>query len=412
MAKHRASRSSFTRVVAAGLVLGAGCFGILRVTHAEPLPVPAPLSIAEPRPDPNLPTLGSFSIPTVPTTVPTPPALLPPPALPVAPVIAAPTLPVPLPSLPTFEPLPAVPSLPKPVEIAQPTQFKVPTHPIAPLQSVKPENPLQPAPIPLSLIHTELAPPPPLLPETIPVGNEVPVPPRKIGNEILVPPKPVLERASIPMDVRPPSSPPPLPAPGDPTMFSLKKLTLSTGLGVALALAPTTPIRAEEPKPMTAGTTVEESLKTEIRALKVELAKSKVMLDALDEQVMGRKDGKTVVPADAGLMLRMDKLEKAIAAIDTKLAAMDATPSKRTAGSSPTAEGTKPAVGMGMVKVVNLFTTKISITVNDKSYPLDPAQTKEIEVPMGSFSYMLIADEMVKKSSLIKEGETVTLRIR
>lgn len=190
-------------------------------------------------------------------------------------------------------------------------------------------------------------------------------------------------------------------------MLSLKKLALSTGLGVALALAPTTAIRADEPKPMT----VEEILTKEIADLKKELAKSKRLLDTLDEQVMGRKDGKAMVPADAGLMLRMEKLEKAIAAIDTKLTAMSDSPPKRTVGSSP-AEGIKPAVGMGLVKVVNLFTTKMSITVNDKSYPLDPAQTKEIEVPMGSFSYMLIADEMVKKSSLIKEGETVTLRIR
>ncbi len=194
-------------------------------------------------------------------------------------------------------------------------------------------------------------------------------------------------------------------------MLSLKKLTLSTGLGVALALAPTTEIRADDAKPMTVGSTVEETLKTQIKDLKKELTDSKKLLDALDEQVMGRKDGKVVVPADAGLMLRMEKLEKAIAAIDTKLTAMNESLSKRTVGSSPT-EGTKPAAGMGLVKVVNLFTTKISITVNDKSYPLDPAQTKEIEVPMGSFSYMLIADDMVKKSSLIKEGETVTLRIR
>ena len=55
-------------------------------------------------------------------------------------------------------------------------------------------------------------------------------------------------------------------------MLSLKKLTLSTGLGVALALAPTTPIRADEPKPMTVDMKVEETLKKEIEDLKKMLA--------------------------------------------------------------------------------------------------------------------------------------------
>ena len=110
-------------------------------------------------------------------------------------------------------------------------------------------------------------------------------------------------------------------------------------------------------------------------------------------------------------MSRMDKIEKAIKSMETKIASLDEAMSKRTVGSSPL-EGTKPAAGMGKVKVVNEFGTKISIMVNDKSYPIDPSQTKEIEVAMGSFSYLLLADGTTKTTSAIKDGETVTLRIR
>jgi len=191
-------------------------------------------------------------------------------------------------------------------------------------------------------------------------------------------------------------------------MLPIHKMTLSTALGVALAFTPTSAIKAEEPKPAELKT-VEEALKKEIRDLKDELKKSKDLLSSIDEQVMGRKDGKVMVPADAGLMLRMTNLEKAIKAIETKVASMDEALSKRTVGSSPTE---KPATGRSTVKVINEFATKISIVVNDKSYPLDPAQTKEIDVPMGSFSYMLVSDGSAKTTSAIKDGETVTLRIR
>ena len=188
-------------------------------------------------------------------------------------------------------------------------------------------------------------------------------------------------------------------------MLSLKKLTLSTTMGVALALAPTSALRAEEPKTTQPDVkVVEAALKKEIADLKEELKKSKELISSLDELVMGRKDGKVMVPADAGLMARMEKIEKAIKSIDEAM-------SKRTVGSSPL-EGAKPAAGMGRVKVVNEFTAKISIMVNDKSYPLDPSQAKEIEVPMGSFSYLLLADGTIKTTSAIKDGETVTLRIR
>ena len=403
----RGSRVSFTRVVTAGLILGAGGFGVLRVTNAEPIPVAPPVSLAEPRPDPNLPALptpGSFPLPVAP-------------AIPTTPALPVPTLPTPeplplVPALPTAvlpmsEPLPVVPGLPKAAEV------------VLPAPTANPEKGLRPAPMPLNLIVREPTRPTPLAPEALPAGNETPQPPRKIGNEIAVPPKPVGDlvpsprSVSLPADMKPPASfvfaPPPI-APGDAPMLPLKKLSLSTALGVALALAPTSAVRAEEPKTQDVKA-VEEALKKEIKDLKDELKKSKELMGVLDEQVMGRKDGTVVAPADAGLMKRMAKLETAIKSIDTKLAALDEAMTKRTVGSSPL-EGNKPAAGMGKVKVVNEFATKTTIVVNGTSYPIDPTQTKEIEVPTGSFNYLLIADGSVKTNSAIKEGETVTLRIR
>lgn len=385
---------SFVRVVAAGVILGAGGFGLLRATRAEPIPiVPPPISVAEPRPDPNAPalsTLGSFPLPSPPVVVP---------ALP-TPVLPAPALPL--------------PSLPTPAEIPQPPQLVVPMIPASPAEPANSEKSLRPAPLPLNLIPSAPMLLTPLAPEAIPVGNEVPQPSRKIGNELAVPPKPVIDELPPPRTVTIPtlSIPPTLtPPPGDGPMLPLKKMTLSTAMGVALALAPTSALRAAEPVPQPELKAVETALKKEISDLKDELKKAKDMVATLDEQVLGRKDGKVMVPADAGLMSRMDKIEKAIKSMETKIASLDEAMSKRTVGSSPL-EGTKPAAGMGKVKVVNEFGTKISIMVNDKSYPIDPSQTKEIEVAMGSFSYLLLADGTTKTTSAIKDGETVTLRIR
>ncbi len=395
-----AKRVSFSRIVAGGLVLGAGGFGLLRVTNAEPLPLPPPISVAEPRPDPNapaLPKLDSFplTVPAIPSGPEITPVALPVPSLPTVP--SFPMLPVP-------EVIPTAPMLPKPAEIAQPV---VPVVPVLPSVPEKPENTLRPAPMPLTLIPPAPSVPAPLVPEPVPAAIEVPRPPRKVGDEILVAPKPIAIETKVPG----PLSLTPLPSPpGDFPMLPIHKLTLSTALGVALAFTPTSALRAEEPKPGELKT-VEESLKKEIKDLKEELKKSKDLLGTIDEQVMGRKDGKVMVPADAGLMARMDKLEKAIKSIETKVASLDETLSKRTVGASPS-DPAKLAAGLGKVKVVNEFATKISIVVNDKSYPLDPAQTKEIEVPMGSFSYLLVADGATKTTSAIKEGETVTLRIR
>jgi len=416
----RAPRFPLTRVVAAGLILGAGGFGVLRATNAEPLPVPPPISVSEPRPDPNAPALPKLD--SFPLTVP---------AVPSAPVAAPPALPVPdltptafpVPALPTVPALPVpdvapvVPAPPKPTEIVQPAQPVVPMVPVVPTAPEKPEKALRPAPMPLTLIPPVPSVPTPV-PDPVPV-KEVPKPPRKVGEEVLVPPMPVVDQLPPPRLVTVPVEPKvpaplaiaPLPStPGETPMLPIHKLTLSTALGVALAFTPTSATRAEEPKSGELKS-VEEALKKEIKDLKDELKKSKDLLGTIDEQVMGRKDGKVMVPSDAGLMTRMEKLEKSIKAIETKVASLDETLSKRTVGSSPS-DPAKLGAGLGKVKVVNEFATKISIVVNDKSYPLDPSQTKEIEVPTGSFSYLLVADGSTKTTSAIKEGETVTLRIR
>ncbi len=389
-------RVSFGRIVAAGLILGAGGFGLLRTTRAEPIPVAPPISVAEPRIDPSLPTL-----PVLGTFPPPAPVLLPLPA-------ALDTLPV---------PLPTVLELPKPPETAQPS---VPMPLALPALPMNPKNPLRPAPVPLNLISEVPVLPVPVVPEAIPVLGEVPQPPRKIGDEILVPPLPVVDRlpaprpVSTPVETKSPSPltiTPPKPAPGDAPMLSIQKLTFSTALGVAMALAPASALRAEEPKSTTVDAKTIEELKKEIKDLKEDLKRSKELLGVLDSQVMGRQDGKGLTAADEGLLKRMDKMEKAIKDIDTKLVAMNETLTKRTVGASP-GESIKLAAGLGKVKVVNEFATKISIVVNEKSYPLAPSQEKEIEVPMGSFTYMLIGEGSAKTTSAIKEGETVTLRIR
>jgi len=417
-------RVSLLGVIAGGLLIGAGGFGLFRVTSANPageLPALPPLPpVSEGRPDPLglqpvlpaaapvpvvLPPLGT--LPT-PSEVAPPPAPLPPPDLPKVPSpkpLPDPPKPVPLPNvgdLPLpggFEPpaLPALPAVPAPKPVMPPAPMPVPAAvappvEIAPLPAVAPIQPMNP--------EFNLRPAVP--------GNTVT--PKALPAEVPPAPRPVVSVVPAPVG---PLDPPP--TPGDPPVtLTLRQTALATALGVGFALAPAPAARAEEPKPAAA----DIELKKQIDDLKKEVAALRKQNEVQGEYLLGRTDGKApVTQLDHGLLKRVETLEEAIARIEKKV---DAT--KQVVGSSPLGNPTPignggnppPATttGSGTIRLINEYPTEVKIVVNGVSHDLKANELKQVTVPAGEFVYELMAAGATKTTSTIKDAERVTLRIR
>ena len=71
-----------------------------------------------------------------------------------------------------------------------------------------------------------------------------------------------------------------------------------------------------------------------------------------------------------------------------------------------------PKAGKGTVRVVNEYPVQISIVVNGTSYRVAPSKTLDIDVPAGDFTYQLLEAGAASTKSVIREKETVTLRIK
>jgi len=177
---------------------------------------------------------------------------------------------------------------------------------------------------------------------------------------------------------------------------------------------PTEPMKVEPPK---AEPTKVDATAKEVESLKLELAAVKKLVDALDTTVYGRKDGQVIYPQDKGHRKLLEDLTASMKSLDTRLKTMEEKLAKTTVGSSPLPTTTVPPTGVPIVgkstlKLVNEYNVPISLVVNGVSHPLEPQQSKDLEIPSGSFSYELIGTAEAKRTSSIKEGETVTLRIR
>ena len=101
----------------------------------------------------------------------------------------------------------------------------------------------------------------------------------------------------------------------------------------------------------------------------------------------------------------MKELKNQIAKLDAELKALK------------TQTSLKPAIvpeakPKGIVKVVNEYPVEISMVINDKSHRIAPNTKIEVEVPAGDFSYQLLQSGAATTRSVIKDKETVTLRIK
>lgn len=371
-----------------------------------PAPLPAPTALPPAKIDPILPDMKPAD-PLPPPTELKPLDPLPRPVE-VAPVLpkpgeVTPVLPKPVeapPMLPKLEPVAPLPggTLLKPVEIPQPVK---PVDLPAPIPPVKPENGLRPDPAPLTVN-----------PGPAPVGPETLPPPRKVGNETIPPPRPVVEESVAPKpkpDVVVPIAAPYTPGPTP--MTPSRHTVLAAVMGAALAAAPAF---AQDPKPA-ADAEVIKAIQKEIADLKADVKLLKEQRAELDKQLNGIRESERKTPVEKGALIRMqeaeaaaEKMAKQIKDLESQLAQKSVSEKTPVGGSG---SGISP--GRGLVKLVNEYNVKVSMMVNGVSYPLGVNEVKSIEVPEGKLKYELVEfPNASAKETTIKEGETVTLRIK
>lgn len=180
--------------------------------------------------------------------------------------------------------------------------------------------------------------------------------------------------------------------------------------------APPIPLSVPLPTKVDDKTDIAE-LKTKVESANTKLTDIQKDLKNLTELLNGRRD-KDGFPIETspGLIADLRKLTDRLAAVEAELGKMKGQTSLRpgTPGGSVPAPGAvvDPRIGKGTIRVVNEYPVQISIVVNGTSYRVAPTRTLDVEVPAGEFSYQLLESGAASTKSIIKEKETVTLRIK
>ncbi len=193
--------------------------------------------------------------------------------------------------------------------------------------------------------------------------------------------------------------------------FNPKAVVTSTVAGTALmggAMAEDPKKPESPPKTVPADATTTDKMSKDIEALKAELKVNKEKREQLELLVNGKPNA--VDKIDMGLAKRLEKAEVELKLLTDKIKQLEINGTK-----SVVEKTTLPAtiVGKGKVVIVNEFKVKMSVMINGTSYPLDKDETKTIMVNEGEFKYELVDFAGAKPIvSSIKEGETVTLRIK
>jgi hypothetical protein len=389
-------------------------------TELPPLPVPSKAPEAKPLVPPGglqpmlpAPPTGVSPMPVVPPApgvsapvpLPLPLSTAEPPKAPVPPVGGAPMLPAPpAPGvLPLPQPVPLAPSLP-PAKPADPVQPMLPTKPDSDLKPINPGNTLNPT----------VAPAVPIVPGS--TGREPPAlpvdRPRPMDSSFHPTDKYIFPVPSAPSGINPL-----VPHQRD-AMLNLTTTAAITFLGGALLAVekanapPAIPPSAVIPMPGAIQLKGDE--KSDIAQLKTDLAAANKKIEDLEKQVKrltelltGKKDelGLLVNPNEPGAVEEIKRLKDKIATLEGSLKEMKGQTALRPA----VVPEVKPR---GTVKVVNEYPVEISMVINDKSYRIAPGTKVEVEVPAGDFTYQLLQSGAGATKSVIKDKETVTLRIK
>ncbi|MBA4189313.1 MAG: hypothetical protein C0467_15055 [Planctomycetaceae bacterium] len=442
------------------------------VTPAMPvIPVAAPFPPNEiPQlPTPSLPAIPKTpSVPAIPpaeATKPTPPAIPAPPSVvppvtsPVVPVVpASPVLPLPTPvpsTVPAVPPAPAIPAVPDfgpsvsppagltppplPSKIAEPALSSLPAKPDSSLPTgkeginVKTDKvggntgskvPVAPAPVPVKppVEPVKLPIEPPLAGTNLPGGPSLTTPTEAIVDR----PKPVETPLREPeKNTFPIPSNPLVQTPGDNTMIPLSRSAAAAVLG-GMLLTPPTPAQAVAPVvpfptvPAAApAAPIQADDKTDSAELKKQLEESNRKLSTIQNQLSqltellnGKRDEKGFpLPSDPGLVSQMKELKDRLAQIEKDLTNYKSQTALKPVPTNPNPI-VDPKVGKGTIRVVNEYPVQISIVVNGTSYRIAPSKSLDVDVAQGEFSYQLLESGAAVTKSVIKEKETVTLRIK
>ena len=181
-------------------------------------------------------------------------------------------------------------------------------------------------------------------------------------------------------------------------MLTAEQARSATPLPPIVPTIPTTPVKADE--------------KTEVQTLKTDLAAANKKIDDLKDDVRkltelltGKKDNIGLpLPSDPGAVAEIKALKDKISKLESDLKSLQST-------------SLKPAIvpeakPRGIVKVVNEYPVEISMVINEKSHRILPNTKIDVEVPAGEFSYQLLQSGAAVTRSVIKDKETVTLRIK
>jgi outer membrane murein-binding lipoprotein Lpp len=430
------SRSATTEVVAQDIVVAAAAMEAPAAptspVAAAPVP-PAPVIPAQA--SPALPTIPAIpQVPVAPAVVPamtpaevTPVAQLSLPAIPIVPASAPPAIPSVEPAK-TSTPVLLPPSIdaksPPAVEPAPPPAPAQPRLSDGAAPASKTDSRLQGENTGNSVKPIEPIVPPPIAPPdlTKPVAPEVPVLPA-IGQPSETPAKPAsIER---PKPIEPPLLqsgreilPTPnltAPTPGDPTVKTLNQTVAAAVLGGVLFA----PAKAAAQLPIPLPIQIDEKadiakLKTDVEAANTKLGEIQKDLKQLAELLTGARDKEGfIIPTNPGLVTDIKNLTNRLKAVEEELSKMKGQSSSLRPGSTGApSTPVDPRAGKGIVRIVNEYPVQISIVVNGTSYRVAPSKSLDIDVAAGEFTYQLLESGAAGTKSVIKEKETVTLRIK
>lgn len=280
------------------------------------------------------------------------------------------------------------------------------------------------APVPRPKVTVEVAPPARPVqsadpvrsaPLTQPGFNLRPAEPRLTFNPGGPTAPPATELLPPPSFVPPGGPAVPTTAPGDTPMPALptRQLVLSAVFGAALAAVPASPLAAQDKdKDEKKNQPDLKTIQDDLKKIQDDVKELQKFRKNTDDAVYG-KEGSAAL-ADMGLLRRLSEIESQISKINQTLKQIEARlndPSRSTTSAfGPTLPGA--ALGRGYVRIVNDYPTEMSMIVNGRSYRVPPGQTTTVDVPPGSFNYELLHAGSAQKTTTVREGETMTLRIR
>jgi hypothetical protein len=204
-------------------------------------------------------------------------------------------------------------------------------------------------------------------------------------------------------------------------MIPTKQLVLSTLMGTALgtsaifAQSPTTGSEKKIDPSEYVKISEFQALSKQMENLQKDIKDLQTFRKDLEDAVLGDRDG--AAGKNPGLLAKIAELEATIKKLNGDLTAMDTklkeATSKSVAGYTP--NNTTPPLKItetSTVRIVNEYPVEVSMIINRKAYRVAPNESRSVAVEAGSYTYELLSAGSAPTTSTIKDGETVTLRVR